>query len=1208
MNRISRSLTIVLLCIFSCVWLTGAPAPTARAAGPFLVNTARDLSGTNDPQGGCYTNTSFNTLCSLRQAIFDANANPGSTIKFDIPPADPGYVDESISFCVVQPCPPNPVFSESRETWRIRLQAGRPLPIITASGTLIDGLSQAQARGGNPNVNGPEIVIDGQDVFGFGGVIIQANNVELRSIGIINFVGSSGTNDNSLQGVGIEVSGTGNKLLGNYIGTIGYGAALNNDFGIWLRGGSNIIGGDSSTVTYAFNVISGNRKDGIVVEGPNNKILGNFIGTDDTGLARVSNGGNGIQVRFSSASGNLIGIDPADTSRVNRNVISGNNGYGIRINNAASNSIHGNKIGLNSAGTGVISNTLGGIQVSGLISSAASTQIGGDSEYTRNYIAGNGGPGIWLNGFFVSNTKITNNYIGVGTNYQLPSGLGSGPNNTVGILIDKGASGTTIGGAIIAPVGFISTLDRYNAIAGNSGDGIRMVGEAAVGVGSNLPINNTVISGNYIGVGPGGLNTYGAGISYANSGDGINMSTQIRNTKIGDVSDKKFTNQINNNRGAGIRATSATTTTVNLTTVSGNLQSGVVLSGTVTTQIGGPTSAITPVISGNGVNGVTAINASKLNLSFVSITGNGADGLSVTGGSATNVLTSTITGNADNGVRATNTSALLARGNAINRNRDEGVNVSGGSDVQLRANTIISNTFNGVLASGGAQKVTILDNSISENLLKGIELNPENFYPIGDSTLANHDIDPTFSLKLRQDGRLTGRVRADGSSAAGTAASCLPAATCTIQIFTTKGDGQGRDKLNVPVTIDGSGYFTTTLSTLPSQLALTATDAAGNTSEFANFIRQIGPLALTALRPVPPQQNAVPGQTITYTARLTNTGTIGLNDIGFSFTSSRGFTANEIRFAPPTPLSLDGGEGKTVTMTLSLPRGSTPLDKRILAGGTPETTRLILTSTRYTTLTVGLDTRTTIDPLAIVGVAPLTNSGDGLAGQITTYTHQITNTGNVTATIDLSQAINPLTGSVGYTTTLPLQLVIPPGQSRTLGVPVYVPKGAQAGQVNQTIVSLSVQGYPSQSTLVTDTTTVIVTPNALMNPKELVGSGKAGTEVPFRLTVENRSNGLPKLKLVTSSSLNSSYRFVSDQPGFIINADNTFSFTASSGNTVSFLVYVKISRLAQRGQQDIGTIGLESMDKKPVAGASARYTINVTANADFLTYLPLSRR
>src|SRR4051794_38714227 len=112
------SLVLALLC---ASFVTAQQPPTvAQAAGAIInVNTTEDLFGDGTPgsptgpdKGGCFSNSSNPLLCSLRQAINDANRTPGSTIKFRIDSSE--STDESL----VIPGPPPTIIG--RQTWRIQ--------------------------------------------------------------------------------------------------------------------------------------------------------------------------------------------------------------------------------------------------------------------------------------------------------------------------------------------------------------------------------------------------------------------------------------------------------------------------------------------------------------------------------------------------------------------------------------------------------------------------------------------------------------------------------------------------------------------------------------------------------------------------------------------------------------------------------------------------------------------------------------------------------------------------------------------------------------------------------------------------------------------------------------------------------------------------------------------------------------------------------
>ena len=216
---------------------------------------------------------------------------------------------------------------------------------------------------------------------------------------------------NSAQGVLIADPGTNsNKVQGNIIGMNPAGTlALGNQFsGIDIFGGasSNTIGGTSPVSS---NFISGNLGAGISISGvgtKSNKVQHNFIGTKLNGTSAVPNNA-GIQI-FGGASSNTIG----GTTVSVRNVISGNNFQGrghFRATGTKSNTVAGNFIGTNKAGTAALPNTTAGVSIFG---GAQSNIIGGPTAASRNVISGNLNQGVFLGDSGTTLNRVVSNFIG----------------------------------------------------------------------------------------------------------------------------------------------------------------------------------------------------------------------------------------------------------------------------------------------------------------------------------------------------------------------------------------------------------------------------------------------------------------------------------------------------------------------------------------------------------------------------------------------------------------------------------------------------------------------------------------------------------------------------------------------------------------------------------------------------------------------------
>ena len=148
----------------------------------------------------------------------------------------------------------------------------------------------------------------------------------------------------------------GNTIQGNYIGTdvLGQNALGNEGSGITsITSSENLIGGISrSTTSTEHNIISGNKQNGIIlIQGIENIIQGNYLGTDASGTKDLGNGFSGIQI--ASSSNNMVS---------GKNLISGNTGPGVVIINPESenNVVQGNYIGTDVSGKIAIGNENGG--------------------------------------------------------------------------------------------------------------------------------------------------------------------------------------------------------------------------------------------------------------------------------------------------------------------------------------------------------------------------------------------------------------------------------------------------------------------------------------------------------------------------------------------------------------------------------------------------------------------------------------------------------------------------------------------------------------------------------------------------------------------------------------------------------------------------------------------------------------------------------
>jgi parallel beta-helix repeat protein len=284
-------------------------------------------------------------------------------------------------------------------------------------------------------------------------------------------------------------------IQGNYIGTNAAGsAALANGTGVLFRNSvsNTLLGGASAG---ASNIISGNSTDG--------------IGFEETGIAQVNFANNTIQ-------GNFIGVNPAGTAalpnlrygirvreipagvnRILSNIVSGNGADGLNVTTSVGLLIRGNRIGTNAAGMAAIPNAGSGIRMeSGNVR----------NTITGNTISGNGMAGIALLENFSPNF-ITGNLIGTRAD-----GRGDLGNFAAGIYIES--FNQRIGGVAAGAgnriannnVGILATFGEGNQFLGNSILGNEGLGIDLYNRGSEL--ENTGVNFNDPGDGDGGTNTF----------------------------------------------------------------------------------------------------------------------------------------------------------------------------------------------------------------------------------------------------------------------------------------------------------------------------------------------------------------------------------------------------------------------------------------------------------------------------------------------------------------------------------------------------------------------------------------------------------------------------------------------------------------------------------------------------------------------------
>ncbi|RLC56156.1 MAG: hypothetical protein DRI30_06340, partial [Chloroflexi bacterium] len=297
---------------------------------PTVVNSTRDVSDLVAGNGVCDTgalNTQGATECTLRAAIEEVNAFAGAdTIEFDIPTSELGYLAAPLSYTI---------------------SLGSDYPAISEQ-VNIDGATQPDFPGT------PIIVMDGTSAGAAHALQLAAgsDSSTVRGLVINNFTSRA-----------IHLVSSSNIIVGNWLGldVDGVTAAANGRHNLSIFAGSNnnTIGG---TLVTDRNVISASDEAGMIIQGDNNDVIGNYIGTNSSGaVTTVGNTFTGVRLE-SNANNNTIG----GTTVPSRNIIAGNGFDGIRHNGTGvansflGNSIHSNSLrGIDLGGDGVTANDAG---------------------------------------------------------------------------------------------------------------------------------------------------------------------------------------------------------------------------------------------------------------------------------------------------------------------------------------------------------------------------------------------------------------------------------------------------------------------------------------------------------------------------------------------------------------------------------------------------------------------------------------------------------------------------------------------------------------------------------------------------------------------------------------------------------------------------------------------------------------------------------
>jgi parallel beta-helix repeat protein len=569
-------------------------------------------------------------------------------------------------------------------------------------------------------------------------------------------------------------------------------------------------------VLTADNVIRGlalsGMTQGIRIESPaadGNLIEGNYLGTD---LSGTLDQGNGAGIQF---------FNGADNNIVRLNLISGNStGIGILSVDSTANLIQDNVIGTDVAGTSALPNGIG-VKIVG----AAGNSI------LSNTISGNLLDGVLVQGATATGNLIVGNRIG--TDAGGVAALGNGHN---GVSIDGASAATITGNVVSGNIWSGINLDGSGNVVQDNKIGTDWSGTAAI---PNAPDGYPPGSGPYYVSACGALepffralrilgsdNTIGApgagNLISGNTLDGVLILGGSNNVVQGNYigTDVGGASALSNG-GYGV-----------------HVRPGPGCSGATGNLIGGPGGGQGNVISGNNAAGVYVIGPADSNYLQGNYIGTDLYGTaaipngigvrlgsigSVGGPTGTVISNNVISGNGNDGME------LIASGNVIEANVI-GADVSG--------TAALANAGAGIhLAQSAASGVASTDNLVLENVIayngfEGIVLCCAE--TVGQSMRRNSIFQNsgaginTGSSNASID--VPELTSADANSVEGTAC-----AGCTVEVFVADPDptGFGEGKTFLGDGIATGGSFSIPISLVCGEVTATATDAAGNTSEFS---------------------------------------------------------------------------------------------------------------------------------------------------------------------------------------------------------------------------------------------------------------------------------------------------------------------------------------------------------------------------------------
>ena len=310
--------------------------------------------------------------------------------------------------------------------------------------------------------------------------------------------------------------------------------------------------------------------------------------------------------------------------------------------------------------------------------------------------------------------------------------------------------------------------------------------------------------------------------------------------------------------------------------------------------------------------------------------------------------------------------------------------------------------------------------------------------------------------------------------------------------------------------------------------------------------------------------SGVPGQMLTFNHTVTNTGNAA-DSFDLTVTSLRGWA---VSVNPANTGSLNGGQALAVTVLVTIPISGPDS----LAGVQDMVT---VTATSVSSPTTAWDTATdliTVNPAANLLIEP-DNAQTANPGDTITYNHTVTNTGNLTDTIDFTVVSN-----LGWAVSGLSPLQLGPGQSALLTITLTVPLGS-GGQTDVVTVTATSSIDPGASDIALDTTTVSQTHDLTMTVQSVSPVLSTSTTITFTYIITNNGNGSETISFTITS--------VPDWLG----GYTLTPIVVSSGATQTVMVVLTLP-LDAGGQTNVTTLTAGSVSS-PTIQVSASYTLTI---------------